>query len=177
MDALSLLREQLRDAHALLEAVMEGVTPEAAHWIPPGRANPVGATYAHVVVSEDRTINGILRHRRPLYDTTWSGKTGLNELMPPRGDEWNDYEPWTRRVRVDLPAAHEYASAVYADSDAYLASLSPGDFDTEIDLSGMGSGQVTLGWILSRLVVGHADNIAGEISCLKGLQGLQGYPF
>jgi hypothetical protein len=177
MDALTLLRQQLRGAHDLLEAVMEGVTPEAAHWIPPGTANPVDATYAHVVISEDRTINGQLRHRRPLYDSAWAGKTGMNELMPTRGEEWQDYVPWTRRVRVDLPAVREYARAVYADTDAYLASLTPDDLDTPIDLSGVGSTEVTLGWVLSRSVVGHADNIAGEISCLKGLQGLQGYPF
>jgi hypothetical protein len=177
MDTISLLREQLREAHALLEAVMEGVTPEAAHWIPPGNANPVGATYAHVVIAEDRTINGMLRHRRPLYETTWAGNTGLNELMPRSGEEWHDYAPWTRRVRVDLPTTQEYAKAVYANTDEYLASLSLDDLDKQLDLSGAGSGQVTLGWVLSRLVVGHVDNIAGEISCLKGLQGLQGYPF
>jgi hypothetical protein len=31
MDAITLLRQQLGDAHALLEAVMQDVTPEAAH--------------------------------------------------------------------------------------------------------------------------------------------------
>jgi hypothetical protein len=177
MDAASLLREQLREAHDLLEAVMADVTPEAAHWVPPGRANPVGATYAHVILSEDRTINGMLRHRRPLYDSTWSGKAGLSELMPSGGEEWHDYASWTRRVKIDLPAIREYAKAVYANSDEYLSSLSPDDLDTPLDLSGAGIGQVTIGWVLSRLVVGHVDNIAGEISCLKGLQGLQGYPF
>jgi hypothetical protein len=37
-------------------------------------------------------------------------------------------------------------------------------------------GQVMLAWILSREVVAHVDNIIGEISCLKGLQGQKGYP-
>jgi hypothetical protein len=176
MDAIRLLREQLTEAHALLEAVMQDVTPEAAHWIPPGRANPVGATYAHVILFEDRTINGILLHRRPLYETTWSGKTGISDLMPsPEG--WDEYAAWTRRMRVDLPALKEYARAVYANTDEYLASLSPEDLDRQLDLSGVGGGQVSLGYALSRNVVAHADNISGEISCLKGLQGLQGYPF
>src|SRR5215210_106174 len=123
MDKVLFLRGENRETHALLQAVMEGVTPEAARWIPPGQANPVGATYAHVVISEDRTVNGMLRHRRPLYDSTWAGRTGLNELMPAHGDEWNDYLPWTRRVTVDLPVTQEYARAVYASSDEYLASL------------------------------------------------------
>jgi len=177
MDSISLLREQLREAHALLEAVMEGVTPEAAHWIPPGQANPVGATYAHVVLFEDMIINGVLSHRKPLYETTWAGKVGMNELMPRQGEEWEDYANWTRRVRVDLQQVREYARAVYANTEEYLSSLRPENLDIEIDLSGVGDNVVTLGHVLSRSIVGHADNIAGEISCLKGLQGLQGYPF
>ncbi len=48
--------------------------------------------------------------------------------------------------------------------------------DKPRDLSGVGMGQVMLAWILSREVVAHADDITGEISCLKGLQGRKGYP-
>jgi hypothetical protein len=179
MDAITLLRQQLRDAHALLEAIMQDVTPEAAHWMPPGQANPVGATYAHLVLFEDRTINGVLLHRQPLYETAWSGKTGFSESMPREGEEWQDYAPWTRRVQIDLAAIHAYAQAVYDNTDQYLASLTPQDLDLSFDLSGVGmpSSGTTLGWILGRRIVGHVDNIAGEISCLKGLQDLRGYPF
>jgi hypothetical protein len=177
MDAVSLIRQDLNDAHDLLEAVMADVTPESMNWMPPGRANPVGATYAHVVLSEDRTINGMLRHQKPLYDTTWAGKLGLSEPMPMPGEDWHNYADWTRRVKVDLDAFRAYARAVYASSDEYLATLTPEDLDRTLDLSGTGMGTDRLGRLLSRQVVGHADNIAGEISCLKGLQGLQGYPF
>ncbi len=176
MDIVALLRDQLKDAHTLLETVMKDVTPEAAHWIPPGQANPIGATYAHVVMTEDRIINGAIQRGTPLYDSAWAGKTGLSELMPVRGEAWKDYGPWTRRLQVDLPALRAYAAAVYAASDAYLASLSPADLAQPRDLSGVGMGTVTLAWIISREVVGHADNITGEISCLKGLQGQKGYP-
>ncbi len=177
MDSIMLLREQLAEAHALLEAVMQGVTPEAAHWIPPGNANPIGASYAHVAVLEDRTINGIIMHRRPLYETSWSGRIGMSEVMPSQGEDWDDYAGWTRRLKVDVSSVREYAKAVYANTDQYLASLTPDDLDTPMDLAGVGGSKVTLGHVLSRSVVAHADNIAGEISCLKGLQGLQGYPF
>jgi len=177
MDSVSLIREDLDDAHDLLEAVMADVTPESMNWMPPGRANPVGATYAHVVLSEDRIINGVLAHRRPLYETTWEGKLGLSEPMPTQGEDWHNYVDWTRRVQVDLKAFREYARAVYANSDEYLASLTAEDLDRNLDLSGVGMGNKSLGRVLSRQIVGHADNIAGEISCLKGLQGLQGYPF
>jgi hypothetical protein len=155
---------------------MEGVTPEVAHWIPPGRANPVGATYAHVVFSEDRAINVMLRHGQPLYATTWAGRTGVSDVMPERDENWDDYAPWTRRVTVDVPVVRAYAQAVYATSEAYLAALAPDATEASLNLSGIGLGEVTQGWVLSRLVIGHTDNITGEISCLKGLHDLRGYP-
>ena len=57
MNAVSLLREQIQQAHGFLEATMEGVTPEQAHWTPPGAANPLAATYVHAVASEDLAVN------------------------------------------------------------------------------------------------------------------------
>jgi hypothetical protein len=78
---------------------------------------------------------------------------------------------------VDLAEAKAYAQAVYAASDAYLASLTPDALDAEVDLSGLGMGKVSLGWMIANLVVGHMHDLMGEISCLKGLQGAKGYPF
>ncbi len=176
MNAVSLLRDQLQQAHGYLEATLADVTTEQAHWLPPGQANPIGATYAHLVISEDMIINGMLRGSTPLFGSNWAGKTGLSEPMPLPGPAWQDYGPWTRRVKVDLAALREYAQAVYAASDAYLAELPADALSTPLDLSDLGMGKVTLGWVLSRLVVGHVDNECGEISCLKGLQGRRGYP-
>src|SRR6476646_4365924 len=103
VDAITLLRSQVKEAHDLIEAVMKGVTPGAAEWMPPGRANPVGATYAHVILSEDRIINGMLGHRRPLYDSTWKDKLGLSAPMPSAGENVHAYIDWTRTVKLDLP--------------------------------------------------------------------------
>jgi hypothetical protein len=33
-----------------------------------------------------------------------------------------------------------------------------------------------MGWFLSNMVPGHVSNHCDENSCLKGLQGLLGYP-
>ena len=177
MDAIELLRLQLDFAHQVVEGTMADVTPEQAHWPPPGIATPLGASYAHVVLSEDLVINGMLKQAAPLMATDWAGRTGLSEPMPLPGPEWGDYAGWNRRVQVDLPALKEYAQAVYANTGEYLSGLTPEDLDTPIDLSALGFGPSNVGWVLSALVVGHVNNIAGEISCLKGLQGAQGYPF
>ena len=176
MEATTLLREQLQVAHQWLEGTMADVTPEQAHWTPPGIATPLGASYAHVLTSEDMIIKGMLQQTAPLLASTWAGRTGLSEPPPMPGPAWGEYGPWTRRVQIDLPALRAYGQAVYEATAAYLAGLTPADLDRPVDLSGVGLGQVTLGWVLSNLVIAHSHDLMGEISCLKGLQGVRGYP-
>jgi len=178
VDAVTLLRDQLKGAHWVLDGTMADVTPEQLAWLPPGVANPLGASYAHVILSEDLFMNGMFRGSGPLLASTWANKTGFSEPMPMPGPDWNTtYGAWTRRVQVDLPTAREYAQAVYASSDEYLASLTPEALDTMLDLSGVGMGQMPLANAISLLVIAHVNNLAGEISCLKGIQGFRGYPF
>ncbi len=178
MDSITLLRQQSEMAHTVLESTMEGVTNDHAAWMPPGKAQTVGASYAHVVLSEDMIVNGMLSGQAPLFAATWAGKNGVSEPMPMPGPDWESrYHGWTQSVKVDIPAMREYAKAVYANTDEYLSSLTPDDLDRTIDLSGVGMGQMDLAGTLSLMVVGHTNNLRGEISAIKGTQGLKGYPF
>ena len=175
MNSVSLLRDQLKQSHEFLEMIMNDVTPEQAHWTPPGIANPLGATYAHLVIGEDGFVNGMLKGSVPLMAGTWAGKVGLNEAPPSTpGESWHQ---WGLRVRVDLGPLRQYAQAVYAATDQFLASLADSDLTRPIDLSGFGLGNQTLAWCLSNGVLGHVSGHFGEIACLKGLQGAKGYPF
>jgi hypothetical protein len=175
MDSISLLREQLRAAHDYLEETMADVTPEQAQWIPEGTATPIGANYVHLVQTEDGIVQGALQQKPMLGSTAWADKLGASEPHPAPGTSPEDYFAWTRRVKVDLPAFREYAKAVYSASDDYLAGLHPEALDEVLDLSAMGMSPVTRAWVLTRYVIGHADNICGETSTLKGLQGAGGY--
>jgi len=170
MNAVSLLREQIQQAHGFLEATMEGVTPEQAHWTPFGAANPLAATYVHAVASEDLAVNMVLKGGAPLYASSWAEKTGISEVQPLTSAEW------ARRVRVDLPTTRSYAQAVHAATDGYLATLNDDDLARVLDLTNFGLGKMTVGTILNRMILGHIDNMCGEISVLKGLQGAKGYP-
>ncbi|MDX1520960.1 MAG: DinB family protein [Anaerolineae bacterium] len=171
MNAISTLQQGLQWAHELLEMVMDDVTPEQLVWEPPGIANPVGALYVHAVAGEDGVVNALLRGGAPLFATDWADKTGASE---PRFDMTLE---WARSLQVDLPACREYAQAVYAATDGYLTSLTPDDLTGEVDLTGVNLGKRPLGWCLNALVIAHLNNMAGEISCLKGIQGAKGYPF
>jgi hypothetical protein len=178
--AIVLLREQIQAAHQLVEGTIANVTPEQAHWSPPGVAIPVGATYAHIVISEDGTINGLLKGSAPLFASTWASKAGVSELPPmmnPEKPGFPDWSGWSRRVQVDLADLRPYAKAVYAATDDYLASLTDDDLNRSVDLSVLGLGKSTVGYILINGILGNAFSHGGEISCLKGLQGVRGYPF
>ena len=177
--AIAFIREAAQVGHWYLEGTIADVTAEQAHYAPPGRANPLGATYAHVVCSEDLIVNGMLRQAAPLSISTHAGKTGLSEPMPmPGSSDWSDvYAAWTRRVHVDLPTLKLYGADVYAATDAYLATLSDGDLDRELDLTAVGFGKQKLGWLLNFLLLNHVGTETGEIAVLKGIQGAKGYPF
>ncbi len=170
MDSISYLREDMRWTHEWLEATMQDVTQEQLDWHPPGKANPLGATYAHSVVSEDAIVHHLLVGDLPLFEGEWKGKTGISD---PR---WGSEFEWAREVKVGLKAAREYATAVYSFTDEYLASLEPADLDRVQDLTELGMGEKTVAFVFSSLLSGHASNQTGEISTLKGVQGAKGYP-
>jgi hypothetical protein len=167
-------RNLLRTAHDALEGTMEGLTVEQATWDPPGHAFSIAANYVHVVGSEDMGIQRLLRGRELLATTSWAGRTGVSE-MPPLGPG-ADLKTWSRQSKVDLPALQRYGQAVYGATDDYVASLSPEALSRPLDLSALGFGQQSVLFVLTALLVNAAMH-CGEISCLKGLQGLKGYPF
>jgi hypothetical protein len=172
-----LIRHVVRDARLVLDGTMADVTQVQVDYIPPGIANPLGATYAHVVCSEDMVVQGMFRQTAPLLAGTWAARTGLSEPMPVPGPDWADYAPWTRRVKIDLDALRAYAQAVAAQTDSWLAGLSDADLNQPMDLTGIGLGQHTWATAIALLLANHLGTETGEIAVLKGIQGARGYPF
>jgi DinB family protein len=171
MNAIGSLRESILWGHALLEMVMADVTEEQARWTPPGIANPIGAMYAHALLAVDGMVNGLLKGGAPRFATEWAGQLGD---LPPQMQVTFD---WARGLQPNLPALRQYGQTVMVDADQYLSQLSESDLDRVVDLSSVGLGARSVGWIWNALVASHLNNMAGEISALKGVQGLQGYPF
>jgi hypothetical protein len=170
MSRVALLRDFFSFTHQWFEGTMEGVTPELAHWQPQGISQPIGANYIHVVTSEDFLVNQAICGAAPLMASSYAGKTGFSEA-PPLGNR----DDWASRVQVDLPLLRAYGAAVYAATDAYLASAADEDLDQMLDLSFVGFGTQPVRFLLNLLLM-NVSNHCGEISCLKGLNGLQGYP-
>ncbi len=172
MNAVQLLREQLKGAHSTQEATMSDISDEAAHFNDLKNAIPAGAAYAHSVISEDIIVSTMLAHKAPI--SADNAQTGLSQPMP-GFDKWDQHENWYKTVKVDLPKLKEFAQKVYKASDDYLATLKDEDLDQELDLGAFG--KHTLAGVISNFLILHVANLTGEISAAKGIQGLKGYPF
>ena len=170
MDGMTAVRQNLHWGLDLLEMVMADVTDDQARWTPPGQANPIGALYAHALIGIDGIVNGMLKGGAPRFASA-PAEVGVAD---PR---MNLDLAWARALQPDLPALRRYKALVLADADAYLDTLADADLDRVVDLTQVGLGHQSVGWMLLNLVGGHLNNMAGEISALKGVQGLRGYPF
>ena len=171
MDGIDLLRQQFRESNDLLGATMQGVTGDQAHWKPGGTANPLGATYAHIVLVQDLVANVLVKRGAALATTTWTGKLGVSE--PPPSDDPTGWSQWARLVKVDLDALRDYSQAVQTSVDQVLVSLSDADLNRKVETP---FGTSTVLFLINNALIGHTHGHTGEISCLKGLQGAKGYP-
>ncbi len=122
ISAVSPLRQQIQDSRGFLEETISGVDAEQARRVPAGVAAPIAAHYAHVLVGQDMPLHGMLLGTAPLIATSWAGKAGFAGGPPPIGPNapWGE---WARTTAFDLQTLREYARAVYAATDEYLASV------------------------------------------------------
>jgi hypothetical protein len=123
-----------------------------------------------MTLSEDWLINIKAKGDAPVMATSYAGRTGFAAPPPPVG--WDN---WARETNVDLAALREYAQGVYQATDAYLASISDDELSRPVDMSEVGMGEQNVAAVIGLALLNSALH-CGEIACLKGLQGLVGYP-
>ena len=167
MDTLALLRFQIRECYAWLEMTLSDITEEQANWQPPGIANPIGATYAHLMITADAGFNSQLHGGMPIMATEFAGQIGLSE-MPHAAGGWHDWS----RLRVDWALLRRYGRAVGECLERYLNGLSEEELQLRVDMSAHGLG-VWKGLDIYNLHgISHPRLHGCEIACLKGLQSV-----
>ncbi len=167
MNVLDEFRHEARASTGWLESIVRDVTPEQAAWQPPGQANTIASTYAHIVRNFDEDLNQRFFERPLLSDGPWHRRTGL-----PPGPVAVEWEPG---VVIDWQALHEYGRAMCAFIVETVDALSAEDLRRKVEMGSMFGG-VWDGIDVIRLTVGrHVWMHGGEIACLKGLQGFDGY--
>jgi hypothetical protein len=80
-------------------------------------------------------------------------------------------------VQVDLAGCRDYAKAVSEASVEFITSADDQTLARPIDMSFIGQGSLPLSSVFATFVVGHVNNLCGEIAAIKGVHGLRGYPF
>lgn len=171
MDARAQLVALYHSVHEVLQGTMADVTQEQALWVLPGKAEPIGATYAHVLMSEDYFVNGVGKGGAPLMATTFAGKTGIPSMPPEFPESW---DTWARTTKFDLAQMREYATAVFVATEQYFSSAAEAELDRVVDSP---VGQMPYSMLMTTIFGPHAANHCGEIAAVKGFQGLKGYPF
>lgn len=169
MDSLTLLKKQFSNLREMADIALNGLTTETLNWTPSGTANSIGVNLLHMVGGEDYFINVLLRKQELVWNSAWAEKIGVP--LPPGGAP----ETWTqaKAARLPLEPVKAYCQAVWSAREAYLAQLSLDDLDQPVDIFGQPG---TVAEMLA-MTISHSSTHLGEISTLKGLQGLTGWPY
>jgi hypothetical protein len=168
------LSEQLEASHGLLGMVLSDVTNEIAEFTPPGIANTIASTYAHIIMIEDFFAHNLLQNKKSLYESDWKDKTGINETPPM--DPKNSFPEWITNQKIDIEQMNKYAAAVFKASEEYIKSLSEEDLQNQISLDIFGMGPRPVTFLIGSIMINNLNTHTGEISAIKGIQGLKGYP-
>ncbi|UCC75416.1 MAG: DinB family protein, partial [Anaerolineales bacterium] len=156
MNTVQLVHFSLSLAFEYLEQAVSDVTQEQANWLPPGKANSIGALYWHTIAYCDQLVHDWCMP--PFRDITieeWAeaksakrdlgmGQAPLREsagwqervviACPPENpeDPYWDLRAAREGLRVDLPALHDYAHATAQTLLDWAASLTPEDLERVI---------------------------------------------
>lgn len=170
MDAAQFVRTQFAAVRRVSDAVTRDLTDDLIDWTPSGTANPIAATLIHTVNAEDSFIQKMIQGKPQLRWETgdWGKKVGLKTL-PGKGSGWEE----ARAGRYSVAAILGYQEEVHAATDSYLETLTPGELSRQIVM--FGSTRAVADALA--MLVEHTAHHIGEISALKGVQGVQGMPF
>jgi hypothetical protein len=154
-------------AHSLVSAITDHLPEAVAEREIPGAAlSRITPILAHAVLGEDMTVNHRLRGEATVLERNGGmASTGIPGLLPAMTPEW-------RSASYSLEGIKDYMTGVFATTEAFLATASAADFERMVR-SPIGS-EVTGAELLSSFNLIHLMIHAGEISALKGVQGVPG---
>jgi uncharacterized damage-inducible protein DinB len=171
MNAVDAVKTAYAGAHMWFEGTTADLTADQANHAPGGNAPSIGTLIMHILSDEDGMLSYFLMNKPPLYESEgWAAKLGVPLMLDLPA---NPDPSW----RFDPATVRDYAKAVFAQTDAFLAGLTPDDLDREVDLTAADMGKMPTATFLLTLLLGNTYAHTGEISAIKGMLGAKGYPF
>ena len=157
--------------HALLDKAVEGMTADQLNFRPSEGGVSGFFSLWHYVRTEDNIVNFVTQAR----PTVWLNG-GYNEKfgLPRNSQGTGMTEAEANAVQVqDVKAWHEYQRGVWEATDAYLASMSPDEFDSrKVTIKPLG--EMSLWEGIYGVCLSHGYRHVGEIEYVRGVQGLGG---
>ncbi len=165
----ALLKSSFDLAQMLYTAVVKDLDEAAAAYSLPGGTVPTAlAMLAHATYGLDLMSSGASGRPLVLESGGFAAATGITQPDARMSPEWLATE-------FKLDGLRGYGAAIFAGLDEFLAGATPDDIERMVT-SPFG-GQVPAGEYLASIGVIHLIGHVGEISTLKGAQGLKGLPF
>jgi len=198
MNAVELLHFSMKNSFDVLDMVVSDLTQEQADWVPPGNASSISALYWHIIAYADQivhekcmppfselpfevwsaerlTTQGQVSGQIPIrFRNGWQKKVVLG--LPPEDPEdffW-DIRVLSEGFQIDLDALHAFAHDVANAVLKWIATLAIEDLDQQVTTP---IGDYPLGNFIAFFIIWNNNVHCGEISAIKGLQGLKGYPW
>lgn len=166
MSTVKYIKGALDFAHAALADARNG-TDDQLHFIPEHGSHSIAWCLWHTTRIEDLLVNMRFKGGPPVWNQEWADRTGLP--FDGFGTNMSDEDAQAIRIR-DIAAFQAYQEAVWASTDAYLASVS--DEDLERELPSRSGPPETIAQAISLHMVGHFNGHRGEINTLRGMQGM-----
>jgi hypothetical protein len=157
--------------HSLLDKAVEGMTAEQLNFRPQEGGVSGFFSLWHYVRTEDNIINFVTQ-RKP---TVWLEHNYNDTFGLPRNSQGTGMtEGEANAVQVqDVARWHEYQQKVWEATDAYLAAMSPSEFN-ERRVTIKPLGEMSLWNGIYGICLSHGYRHVGEIEYVRGVQGLGG---
>ena len=170
MEARELIIIQHDIAHEQLEGSMDRCSPELFQkHLDNSLTNPIGATYAHAIFTEDVLLLGQMRGLEPLFERGgWEAKTGTP--LPTEAPLLD--RQWALDFEFNREAWREYAEAVREEYRNYVTSAPEEVMEQIMDFGPLGNRPLLSHY--ASLGTFHISSHQGEIAALMGLEDEQG---
>jgi hypothetical protein len=166
-----ILRTSLKSMHSLLDDAVNGMTAAQFNFRPSEGGVSAFFSLWHYVRTEDNIVNFVTQRKPTVwleggYDTRF-GLPRTNQGTGMTTEEAN-------AVRIsDVPGWQQYQAQVWVATDAYLAGMSPEEFE-ERKVTIKPLGEMSLWNGLYGVCLSHGYRHVGEIEYVRGVQGLGG---
>ena len=172
MGSMDYFRSAAQDLHKNYFEAIDGLTDDQFHFRPLDAGNHIAFILWHYVRTEDTVLNSLLQKKTTVWNAEeWDKKLG----MDPRSQGTGMSAEEAAAVRIgDIGEFKKYMESAFKATEAFLETVKEEDLEQVHDLPFLG--KRSLYQLIGGTILQHGANHMGEISYVKGLQGMKGSP-